>query len=374
MKRLLTAVGVLSVSSYVALAAVRIEAGQSWSYQFTSLPLLGPETVLIGGNIDGGAHVTLSNLDPGTHYTFSIYEDRLSEPPIWVTDSALNQSASAGGRGIWKDLQGWAEVQVVSGALTIDEIEFDARIPIDDTHAYHYQSIIATVPPTIQNSPLTQTVEAGSPVDFWLRATGPGPLFYLWYFNNANLLGFSTNYHLQLTNLKFSQSGAYTVVVTNAFGAVTSSPAILNVISAVNRRSVPALSVAGQTGSTQHVEYNDRPGAPSTWQVLDTVILTLPSQYWFDLSSPLAPQRFYRVWQTGAPTALPSFKSISMVPAITVAGNVGDSLRLDYIPAIGPTNGWVTLDTMILTNTSQLYFDVTAPRQPERLYRLVQIP
>jgi hypothetical protein len=27
-----------------------------------------------------------------------------------------------------------------------------------------------------------------------------------------------------------------------------------------------------------------------------------------------------------------------------------------------------------LTNTSQLYFDVSAPGQPPRLYRLVQVP
>src|SRR5258708_5941017 len=123
MKKLLTVLGLLSASGYVALAQIRISAGETWSYQFSTLPLLGIETGVGGLGIPyGGAHVTLSSLDPGTHYTFSIYENSLSEAPIWVTDSMVNQSASAGGVGIWQDLQGWAEVRVISGALTIDQI------------------------------------------------------------------------------------------------------------------------------------------------------------------------------------------------------------------------------------------------------------
>jgi hypothetical protein len=49
-------------------------------------------------------------------------------------------------------------------------------------------------------------------------------------------------------------------------------------------------------------------------------------------------------------------------------------LRLDYINQFGPIDAWVTLATVTLTNTSQLYFDVSAPGQPRRLYRVVQVP
>jgi hypothetical protein len=49
----------------------------------------------------------------------------------------------------------------------------------------------------------------------------------------------------------------------------------------------------------------------------------------------------------------------------------GRGLRLDCINQFGPTDAWVTLDTVMLTNTSQLYFDVSAPGQPPRLYRLL---
>jgi hypothetical protein len=53
---------------------------------------------------------------------------------------------------------------------------------------------------------------------------------------------------------------------------------------------------------------------------------------------------------------------------------MGGSVRLDYINQFGPIDAWVTLDTVTLTNASQLYFDVSAPMQPARLYRLVPSP
>jgi hypothetical protein len=49
-------------------------------------------------------------------------------------------------------------------------------------------------------------------------------------------------------------------------------------------------------------------------------------------------------------------------------------VRIDYINVIGPTDAWVTLATVTLTNTTELYFDLTAFRQPPRLYRLVAVP
>jgi hypothetical protein len=57
-----------------------------------------------------------------------------------------------------------------------------------------------------------------------------------------------------------------------------------------------------------------------------------------------------------------------------LSGNVGDSLELDYINQFGPTNAWFTLDTITLTNTSQLYLDVSALGQPPRVYQIVPVP
>jgi hypothetical protein len=101
--------------------------------------------------------------------------------------------------------------------------------------------------------------------------------------------------------------------------------------------------------------------------------MSTTSQYCFDLTLPLPPQRFYRAWQTGAPSVIPSL-DLHLVPAITLTGSIGHSVRLDYINQFGPTDAWVTLATVPLTNTSQLYFDISAPGQPARLWRFVPVP
>jgi len=62
-----------------------------------------------------------------------------------------------------------------------------------------------------------------------------------------------------------------------------------------------------------------------------------------------------------------------MATAIRLTGNVGSSWRLDCINPIGPTDAWVTLDTVTLTNASQFDFD-PAPGSLRRLYRVVAVP
>ena len=173
--------------------------------------------------------------------------------------------------------------------------------------------------------------------------------------------------------MQFSHSGAYTVIITNEAGAVTSAPAMLNVISRVDRRSVPAINLAGTAGSLLSLDYASSLSSAPNWLPLDTVNLTSPAQFYFDLTVPLSPQRFYRAWRTGTPGVPPAL-NLHYVPAITLAGNIGNSVRVDCINQLGPTNAWVTLDTVTLTNAPQLYFDVSSIGQPRRLYRLAPVP
>jgi len=227
--------------------------------------------------------------------------------------------------------------------------------------------------PTLLSSPLTQTAETGTTVDLAVSAAGDPPPSYQWCFNGTNLLG-RTHCALVLTNMLYSQSGTYTVVISNGFGIVTSAPAVVNVIPAVERRPVPRLRLVGEAGSLLNVDYADALSAAPTWLPLDTVTLASTPQYWFDASEPLPAQRYYRAWQAGAPGILPSLCVLGLVPEITLTGNIGDSVRVDCINRFGPIDAWVTLDTVSLTDTSQLYLDTSALGQPERLYRLVPVP
>ena len=112
---------------------------------------------------------------------------------------------------------------------------------------------------------------------------------------------------------------------------------------------------------------------PVIWSPLGSVSLTGMPQYCFDLNLPLPPARYYWAWQIGTPNVKP-YLDLHLVPAITLTGSIGASVRVDYINRFGPIDAWVTLDTVTLTNTSQLYFDISAPGQPGRVYRLVPLP
>jgi uncharacterized repeat protein (TIGR03803 family) len=227
--------------------------------------------------------------------------------------------------------------------------------------------------PSIESAPQSRTEEVGSTFCFSVRATNGAPLSYQWFFEETNALVAATNRILQITNVQFIQAGAYTIAVTNAFGAVTSPPAMLGVIPRVERRNVPGLTVAGETGQVATVEYTDAFGASATWRLLGSVTLGDPPPFAFDLAEPLPPERFYRAVQP-KPPAQPLTLTGAFIPAITLTGAIGSSIRVDGINQVGPTDAWFTLATVGLTNTTQLYFDVSAVGQPARLYRLVPLP
>jgi hypothetical protein len=229
--------------------------------------------------------------------------------------------------------------------------------------------------PAILTPPLTQTAEIGSVAFFSVEVTNmppEGPC-YQWYVGGTNALTSATNSFLDLANLQSVQAGAYTVVVTNLYRAVTSAPALLSVIAPVERRIVPALNLTADAGSFLQLDCADGFGPGAQWLSLTNVTISSAPQLCFDLSESLPAQRFYRAWQTNAPTARPIL-DMRLATEIPLTGAVGSSVRIDYINQFGPTDAWVTLDTVLLTNSPQLYFDVTMFRQPTRLYRLVTVP
>ncbi len=86
--------------------------------------------------------------------------------------------------------------------------------------------------PSITTQPASQTVNPGANVNFTVVASGPS-LNYQWYFNNSALSG-ATAATLTLNSVSNANAGSYTVVVTNSFGSVTSTPATLTIVAPTN--------------------------------------------------------------------------------------------------------------------------------------------
>ncbi len=86
--------------------------------------------------------------------------------------------------------------------------------------------------PTITSQPQSQTNVFGSSARFSVVAMGSAPLSYQWRFSGLPLVG-QTGTNLTLANVQSTNAGNYDVVVTNAFGSVTSAVAILTMISPI---------------------------------------------------------------------------------------------------------------------------------------------
>jgi len=84
-------------------------------------------------------------------------------------------------------------------------------------------------PPVLAQGPVAGVVTEGSNYTFAVSATGTEPFSYQWRFNGTNLAG-KTLATLATTNVRLTNAGDYSVVITNYAGAITSPVATLVVL------------------------------------------------------------------------------------------------------------------------------------------------
>ena len=85
-----------------------------------------------------------------------------------------------------------------------------------------------TVTPLITQQPQSLTIPQTFIASFQVIASSSAPLSYQWWFDRNDIPS-ATNQTLSLANLQAANAGSYQVVVTSAFGAVTSAVATLTV-------------------------------------------------------------------------------------------------------------------------------------------------
>lgn len=83
--------------------------------------------------------------------------------------------------------------------------------------------------PGIAVQPAPQTPTLGATATFNVVAQGLFPLVYQWFTNGVAMAG-ATNDTLVITNVQPAQAGAYSVLVSNEVGTITSSNALLTVV------------------------------------------------------------------------------------------------------------------------------------------------
>jgi len=99
-----------------------------------------------------------------------------------------------------------------------------------DAGAYQFQSGAGNVAPIITQQPMRQEITAGSTATFSVTAAGSAPLSYQWQQNGVAISGATSSTFISPAS---SVDGTlFAVIVRNAVGSVTSSPAILSVSTA----------------------------------------------------------------------------------------------------------------------------------------------
>ncbi len=177
-----------------------LQTTRIWNYNEAGGTAFGPSNILVSASAD---NVTFT---PVTTITLNQAGGTSAEP---AQDRSTAASAVR-----------YVKLQILNnyggGLFGLSEIRF----------------VGAPLTPAITQQPHWQTLPAGSTASFTVSATGPGTLGYVWQKNgtplpNGGNVAGATSTNLALSNISDTDAGGYSVVVTNVYGAVTSSVAQL---------------------------------------------------------------------------------------------------------------------------------------------------
>jgi len=128
------------------------------------------------------------------------------------------------------DIPGAVSANLVINAVTADAAGSYTVLVTNACGRVTSDAAMLTVntPPSITAHPAAQTVRVGEQATFTVAATGTAPLTYQWKRDGVDIAGAARASHT-IAAAALADAGAYTVVVTNACGEVTSAAATLTV-------------------------------------------------------------------------------------------------------------------------------------------------
>jgi hypothetical protein len=163
---------------------------------------------------------------------------------LWVINDAtavngiLTISGTATQAGLYKfTLEAWQNTNR-SGSVTTGTSSINVSAPSGSI-------------PKITTEPLSQVVNAGSPVTMSVVATATQALTYIWYKNDTLVVG-ATGATLSIPSAQASDAGTYSVIVTSPGGSVQSQAAtlVVNVVNAAPSFSLEPASLTVSEPST----------------------------------------------------------------------------------------------------------------------------
>jgi hypothetical protein len=159
---------------------------------------------------------------------------------------------------------------------------------------------IPAASPYVAAQPASQSANIGTNITFTVIATGTAPLSYQWRFNGADLPN-ATNAGCAIQAVGATNTGNYSVVVTNSAGSATSSNALLTVIIPPTlglqlSAGYPLLNLDGMLGSNFVVQYSTNLAGTNWINLLSLTNLTASPYLFLDPAGDGGPARFYRAF------------------------------------------------------------------------------
>jgi hypothetical protein len=240
-----------------------------------SRPLILTQAVSV--LISPGATTNFNILADGPLLAYQWWHNSLTVPG--ATNSTLVLSnALAGAQGNY-----FVVVSNFAGSITsaVATLSFDAS------------ALSILVPPK------DATAEAGYSASFSVLVSGIPPFAYQWEHDGTPLVG-ATNSSLTLQSVRTNDGGAYTVVVTNGYGSVTSSTAQLT----VTPGAIPPHLALGRLANNLTITFTAEAGRTyrllsstnlTVWAPVDTNAVVLGGPIQFVRPITALPKAFYRV-------------------------------------------------------------------------------
>jgi hypothetical protein len=245
--------------------------------------------------------------------------------------------------------------------------------------------VTAAANPLITSEPQSLTMVAGQTATLIVAAAGTPPLGYRWLCGGTPL-PVATNSVLELQNVQPSHAGGYYAVVSNLWGAATSTVATLTVIvppeitaqpqsQAVRVGESATFGIAASGTGPLRYQWN-RDGVPLAGATGNALVLT---------SAQLTDAGNYTVVVTnvaGAATSVAAMLTVTNPPSITLSPGSASMTSTGFVFQLSVPAGatyvilastdlgnWTPIATNVAQTDSVLFTDPAAITYPSRMYR-----
>lgn len=273
--------GSSTYAGYAMFMNMATTLGSSSSFQLMDRNAPGTSSALLSSSgswtgVANGAGKSVTGYASGTQYTFVMTFTRNAANGLDITATMTGGSLNNTGNAT-VSYSDSAPNTVAFDTFSVRPSDAADSAASFDTTLFEVEFIPGATAPSVTTDPQDQTVLVGQNATFNVLASGTLPLSYQWYYNTNTVLTNAIGSALTLTNVQPSDAGGYSVIVTNAYGSVTSAVAQLT----VNIPDAPSII-------TQPQDQTVTPGGTATFTVTAGGSEPLSYQWFYNTNTPVA--------------------------------------------------------------------------------------